>query len=74
MQFWKDTGYSTRKKTDSAVLSGPLLTQCEDAVKAKIKVPKQQRPIRKFSSSSKRKVMHRMYPDEDRYSLVCISD
>lgn len=39
------------RKQDLAVLSGPLLTQCEDAVKEKIKVPKQQRPTRKFSSS-----------------------
>lgn len=59
MQFRKDVVYITRKKTDLAVLSGPLLTQCEDAVKAKIKALKQERPTRKRSSSKKTKVMHR---------------
>lgn len=48
MQFRKDTDNSTGEKTDLAVVSGPLLTQCEDAVKGKIELLKQQRPPMKL--------------------------
>lgn len=40
MQFRKDTDYSTGEKTDLAVVNGPLLTQCEDAVKGKDRASK----------------------------------
>lgn len=43
MQLRKDTGNSTGEKTDLAVVSGPLLTQCEDAAKDQMKLLKQQR-------------------------------